>query len=163
MRLAIFYLFLFFMQSFWGAFLAPFPAPDLFLIAVLTLAWRIQPWQLILAAYGVGLFQDIAGNGFLGLHAFGLAGGAMAALLVRSQLSQTSFFEQSLAVLASVAGKWLAVMPLLIWQSGSWYILRGGLAVFPVEALFTMLFALWLLPWSSALMERTQLLRKELL
>ena len=163
MRLVFFYLFLFLFQSFWGAALAPYPAPDLFLIGVLTLLWRVPPWQLVLAAYGVGLLQDIVGSGYLGLHALGLAGGAMAALLVRSQLSRTSFFERSLAVLAAVGGKWLAVAPLLVWQSGSWYALRGALIVFPVEALFTLLFALLLLPWAEALMERTQLLRKELL
>ena len=163
MRLALFYLFLLFMQSFWGAWLAPYPAPDLFLIGVLTLLWRIAPWQFVLVAYGVGLLQDLLGSGYLGLHALGLAGGAMAALIVRSQLSQTSFFERSLAVLAAVAGKWLAVAPLLVWQSGTFYVLRGALDVFPVEALFTLLFALWLLPWAEALMERTRILRKELL
>ena len=143
--------------------MAPYPAPDLFLVGVLTLLWRLLPWQLVLLAYGVGLLQDVAGSGYLGLHALGLAGGAMAALLLRSQLSGTTFFERSLVVLAAVGGKWLAVAPLLVWQSGTWYSLRGALNVFPVEALFTLLAALLLLPWAKALMEKTQLLRKELL
>lgn len=163
MRLVVFYLLLFLGQSFWGASLAPYPAPDLFLIGVLTLLWRVQPWQLVLLAYGVGLLQDAFGGAYLGLHALGLAGGAMAALLVRAQLTETSFFERSLAVLAAVVGKWLSVAPLLVWQTGTFYALRGVLDLFPVEALFTLLFALWLLPWSEALMERTGLLRKELL
>ena len=163
MRLAFYYLLLVLGQSFWGAFTAPYPAPDLFLIGVLTLLWRVQPWQLILLAYGVGLLQDAFGGAYLGLHALGLAGGAMAALLVRSQLSQASFFERSLAVLAAVVGKWLAVAPLLVWQTGTFYALRGVLDIFPLEALFTLLFALLLLPWGEALMERTGILRKELL
>ncbi len=162
MRLVFYYLFLLLAQSFWGAALAPYPAPDLFLVAVLTLLWRLPPWQLVLLAYGIGLLQDAFGGAYLGLHALGLSGGAVAALLVRAQLSQTSFFERSLAVLAAVVGKWLAVAPLLVWQTGTFYALRGVLDIFPLEALFTLLFALWLLPWGEALMDRTGL-RKELL
>ncbi len=163
MRLAVFYVFLFLIQSFWSAWLAPYPAPDLFLLAVLTMLWRVAPWQLVLIGYGVGLLQDVVGNGHLGLHALGLSGGAMAALLARSQLSQTSWLERTLAVLAALLGKWLAVAPLIIWQTGTPYALQGVLGVLPLEALFTLLFAFWVLPWGEALMERTRLLRKELL
>ena len=163
MRLALFYLLIFFSQSFWGAWFAPLPAPDLFLLAVLTLLWRVSPWQLVLIGYGIGLLQDALSGGNFGLHALGLAGGAMGALLVRSQITQKSFLERSMAVLLAVAGKWLTVIPLLVWQSGNWTPLRGVLDVFPAEALFTILFALLLLPWGEALMERDRVLRKELL
>lgn len=163
MRLLVFYLFLFLMQTFWSAWLAPYPAPDLFLLAMLTLLWRIPGWQLVLIGYGAGLLQDIVGHGYLGLHALGVAGGAMGALVVRSQLSQTSWLERSLAVLAAVVGKWLAIAPLLVWQTGTLSSLGSALSIVPLEAVFTLLFAFWLLPWADALMERTQLLRKELL
>jgi rod shape-determining protein MreD len=163
MRLAVFYLFLFLVQSFWGAWLAPYPAPDLFLLAVLTLLWRIPAWQLVLVGYGVGLLQDVFGHGNLGLHALGLAGGAMGALIVRSQLSRTSWLERSLAVLAALLGKWLAMAPLIVWQTGSLFALGGLWRVLPLEIILTLLFALWVLPWAEALMERARVLRKELL
>lgn len=163
MRLVVFYLFLFLAQSFWGAWLAPYPAPDLFLIAMLTLLWRVAAWQLVLIGYGIGLIQDIFGYGPLGLHALGLAGGAMAAIITRAQLSQSSWLERGLAVLAALLGKWLALAPLVIWQSGTVYALRGVLEVLPLETAFTLLVAFWFLPWGEALMERSRLLRKELL
>lgn len=163
MRLAVFYLFLFLTQSFWGAWLAPYPAPDLFLIAMLTFLWRVPPWQLVLIGYGIGLVQDLFGYGHLGLHALGVAGGAMAAILTRAQLSQSNWLERGLVVLAALLGKWLTLIPFVIWQSGTFYAVRGVAAVVPLETLFTLLFALWLLPWGEALMERTRLLRKELL
>ena len=163
MRLAVFYLFLLLLQSFWSAALAPYPAPDLFLLALLTLLWRVAPWQLVLVGYGFGLLQDTLGHGQLGLHALGLAGAAMGALVVRAQLSRTRLLERALAVVAALLGKWLAVIPLLLWQTGSLASLRGVLGVLPLELLLTLILSLWILPWADALMERAQLLRKELL
>ena len=59
MRLVLFYLVLLVPQGFLSALLAPVPAPDLFLLAALTLLWRVQPWQLVLVAYGIGILQDM--------------------------------------------------------------------------------------------------------
>ncbi len=163
MRLALFYVILLAAQGFLGALLGPLPGPDLFLIAVLTLLWRLPPWQLVLAAYGVGLLQDIVGSGDLGLHAIGLAAAVLAASSIRAQLSQSGFFERMLIVLAAMAGKWVVVALLLVWLSGSPESLLGTAAVFAVETTFTVLAAALLLPWAEALIQRTALLRKELL
>ena len=163
MRLALFYLILLSIQGFLGAALSPLPGPDLFLVAVLTLLWRLQPWQLVVAAYGVGLLQDVVGSGNLGLHAIGLAAAALTASSVRAQLSQSGVFERILIVLAALAGKWLVTALLLVWLSGSPESLPRTAAVFAVETVFTIAAAAMVLPWADALIERNTLLRKELL
>lgn len=163
MQLALFYLLLLVLQGFLAALIAPLPAPDLFLIAVLTLLWRIQPWQLVLVAYGVGLLQDLVGHGTLGMHGLGLAGGVLLASLVRAQLNQARFFERLLVILSGLLGKWLVFSALLVWLSGSVNPLSEVFRVAPVETALTVILGLWLLPYAETLMERTTLLRKELL
>ncbi len=163
MRLLLFYLVLVIAQGFLAALMTPIPTPDLFMIAVLTLLWRIKPWQLVLTAYGIGLLQDVMGAGVLGIHAFALAGAALAASLVRAQLTQSGPFERSLVILAAEAGKWLVLAPLLVWLSGSAESLVRMAAVASVETVLTVGVGLLLLPWSAALLARSRLLRKELL
>lgn len=163
MRLVIFYLLLVVGQGFLSALLSPLPGPDLFLLAVLTLVSRLAPWQLVAAAYGIGLLQDVMGGGVLGLHALGLAAAAMGALVVSAQLSQAGFLERLLKLSAAIAGKWIAMTALVLWLSGN----LDALGRLPVVALFdagfTLIVGLWLLPWADALYERTAVLRKELL
>jgi len=163
MRLLLFYLVLVVAQGFLAALMTPIPTPDLFMIAVLTLLWRIQPWQLVLVAYGVGLLQDVMGAGVLGIHAFALAGAALAASIVRAQLTQSGLFERTLVILSAEAGKWIVLAPLLLWLSGSTESLVRVAAVASVEAVLTVGAGLLLLPWGAALLQRSRLLRKELL
>ena len=163
MRLLLFYLVLVIAQGFLAAVMTPIPTPDLFMIAVLTLLWRIQPWQLVLLAYGVGLLQDVMGAGVLGIHAFALAGAALAASIVRAQLTQSGLFERTLVILSAEAGKWIVLAPLLLWLSGSTEPLVRVAAVASVEAVLTVGAGLLLLPWGAALLQRSRLLRKELL
>ena len=163
MRLVVFYLLIVLGQGFLSAVLSPLPAPDLFLLAVLTLMGRLAPWQLVAAAYGIGLFQDLIGNGVLGLHAFSLAGAAMIAIFVTAQLSQVGFFERLIRLVAAVVGKWLALAGLVLWLSGTGQSLGSLLTVAIFDAGFTIIVGLWLLPWADALFERTAVLRKELL
>jgi rod shape-determining protein MreD len=160
MRLFFFYVLLLLIQGFLGTLLAPLAAPDLFLLAMMTLIWRFQAWQLVLAAYGIGLLQDVMGHGEWGIHAFGLAGAAMAASLLKAQLSQRGTFTRSLLFLAAFVGKWLAITPLLLWQTGTLGSLEGILRVMPVELFFTLLASLVIIPWGDALMERTLLVRR---
>lgn len=160
MRLFLFYFLLFIIQGFLGTLLAPWPAPDLFLLAMLTLIWRFQAWQLVVAGYAIGLLQDVIGHGEWGIHAFGLAGAAMAASVLKAQLSQRGTFTRSLLFLAAFVGKWLAITPLLLWQTGTLSSLGGILRVMPVELFFTLLASLVIIPWGDALMERTLLVRR---
>jgi rod shape-determining protein MreD len=160
MRLFFFYFLLLLIQGFLGTLLAPWPAPDLFLLALMTLIWRFQAWQLVLAGYGIGLLQDIIGHGEWGVHAFGLAGAALVTSLVKAQLSQRGLFTRSLLFLAAFAGKWLAVTPLVLWQTGTMSSLEGILRIMPIELFFTLLAGLIIIPWGDALIERTLLVRR---
>lgn len=163
MRVLVFYLLLLLTQGFLGALMSPLPSPDLFLVAVLTLMWRVTPWQLVLIGYGVGLLQDIVGHGVLGLHAFSLAGSALVASFLRAQLSQSGVFERLLVVLAAVAGKWLVMSGMVLWLSGSFDALGRVPLVVIFDAAFTLFVSVWMLPWADALFERASVLRKELL
>jgi rod shape-determining protein MreD len=161
--LALFYLVLVVAQGFLGALMAPVPPPDLFLIGVLTLLYRLPAWQLVLLGYGAGLIQDLVGHGALGVHALGLAGAALVASTVRLQLSHEGFLERSLAVLAASAGKWAVVAVLLAWLSGGTTTWPSVAAVAALDAAFTVVAAALVLPWGFALLARTKVLRKELL
>lgn len=159
----LFYLILIVAQGFFSSLLAPIPAPDFFLLAVLTLLWRIQPWQLVLVAYGVGLLQDVIGSGVLGTHAFALAAAALAGSMVRAQLSNTGVLERMLVVFVASLGKWVVMAGVVFWLSGSvagWGKV-GGVAL--VESVLTVAAGLIVLPWGSALLERSRVLQKELL
>ncbi len=163
MRIVAFYLLLVAGQGLLSATFGTLPAPDLFLIAMLTLLGRIAPWQLVLAAYGVGLLQDLVGFGVLGLHAIGLAAAALAATVVRMQLSGTGLLERLLIVMAAQAGKWLVASLLLVWLSGTPEEPVTLLAVAVTETVLTAALALLLLPLADSLLEKSKLLRKELL
>lgn len=152
MRLAAFYIVLLVLQGLLTAVMAPLPAPDLFLIAVLTLLPRMNAWQLVLAAYGIGLVQDLSGHGVIGMHSLALAGGALAAALVSMLLSQSGVMERVLTLLAGLAGKWLVMAGMLVWVSGTW----SSLASLPLTMLFDSVFTLALGVWLLGLAERLQ-------
>lgn len=163
MRLVLFYVLLLVAQGVVVILVAPLPAPDFFLLAVLSLLWRLPAWQLVIAGYGIGLLQDLMGYGELGFHALSLAGAALCASFVKAQLSQTGFFERVWLVVAALVGKWLVIIGLLLWLTRTGNPLLTISRVAPVEALFTLLLAMWLLPLAERLMEKSSLLRKELL
>ena len=163
MRLAIFYILLIVFQGLLAALFAPLPPPDLFLLAVLTLLWRLPPWQLVLVAYGVGLVQDMIGFGTLGLHGLGLAGAVLVASFVRAQFNQADLLERLLVIASALLGKWLVFTFLLLWLSGSAEPFSQVARVMPLESLFTLVVGLWLLPYAEILMERSRVLQKELL
>ncbi len=145
MRLVAFYLLLILAQGLLSALIAPLPAPDLFLIAVLTLLPRLGPWQLVLAGYGIGLLQDLSGHGVIGLHALGLAGAAMAAALVRAQLSQSGIAERVLTILTGLAGKWVVMALMLVWMTGDWSSLASLPSTLLFDGIFTLAVGIWLL------------------
>lgn len=159
MRLGFFYLLLFLIQGFLGTLLLPYPAPDLFLLSVMTLLWRVPSWQLVLIAYGIGLLQDAFGHGEWGIHALGLASAAMTASFLRAQLSQKGFFSRLLLVFAAFLGKWVVIIPLVMWQSGAFTVGSEVGKVMLIEGIFTLLSSMVVIPWGEALMERI-LLRK---
>ncbi len=163
MRLAIFYLTLFLLQAFTGAVAGDAPAPDFFLIAMLTLLGRIPLWQLLLAGYGVGLVQDLAGHGVLGVHAMGLAVAAYVASIARGQMSGQGPLERLLVLLAAHAGKWAAFLLLIGWLAGPPPIWTDLGVTFLLEGLLTAALGLLIVPWAHALMDRGKVLAEDYL
>ena len=104
---------------------AAIAAPDLFLLTGAGLAWRVRPAWALVAAYLVGLLQDVLGGGMLGLHAAGVAGGALLVLVVRRYFSNSGPVQGLLTVLAAVLGEWLAFLALTYW-------LRSDLVTVPL-------------------------------
>lgn len=98
--------------------------PDLFLLTGAALAWRWRPVGALLGAFAVGLLQDILGAGVLGLHASGLAGGALLVLAVRRWLPGGGWRRLALTVAAALAGQWLTFTILT-------YVLRTNLVTVP--------------------------------
>lgn len=154
MRIAAFYLTLLLAQGLLSGLFGTLPAPDLFLVAVLTWLGRLAPWQLLLAAYGVGLLQDVIGYGVLGSHAMQLAGAALAATAVRMQLSGSGVLERLVIVVAAQAGKWLVAFALLAWLSGEPVDGVRLVAVAVSETVLTSAVALAAWPWAEALLRR---------
>ena len=163
MRLAAFYLLLLVFQGLFGAVLAPLPAPDLFLVAALTLVPRMNPWLLVLAAYGIGLLQDLSGQGVLGMHALALAGGVLAAAAVTRLLSQSGFMERVLVLLAGLIGKWTVLSGMLVWLTGSWSSLATLPATLLFDSVFTLAAGVWLLGLAESLQPSPRGLSREVL
>ncbi|MEZ4608245.1 MAG: Rod shape-determining protein MreD [Deinococcales bacterium] len=162
MQLILFYIFLMALQGFLAVLVEPLPAPDMFLIAALTLLWRLSAWRIVLVAYGIGLLQDLTGHGQLGLHALGLSAGVLVASLVISQISQSGMLERLLVVLAASLGKWFIFLLLILWLAKR-DPLGEILRLAPLEIFFTLLISMIILPIADELLERNTFLRKELL
>ena len=110
----------------------------------------MQPWQLVLVAYGIGILQDVIGQGVLGMHAMALAGGGLAATFVRAQLTNSGALERLLVVFVAVVGKWAVMALLLAWLVGGPYSVDRLGAVAAVEGALTVLAGLAVLPAGSA-------------
>lgn len=149
-----FYVLLLVFQGLLSAVMAPLPAPDLFLVALLTLVPRVNPWQLVLAGFGIGLLQDLTGHGIMGLHAIGLAAAALVAAFVRAQLSQSGMAERLLTVVAALVGKWLAMAVMVVWLAGGWSALVSLPAVMLFDSGFTLAVGTWLLGMAENLQGR---------
>ena len=162
-RLLLFYLLLLILQGALTVLLAPWPTPDLFLLAMLTTLWRLPAWQLVVLGYGVGLLQDVMGHGALGFHALGLAGAALVASLARSLISHGGLLERLLIVGFAQIAKWLVFLILLWWLHEPGDVVGILTRIALPETVLTLLAAVWLLPWGEALVAKSSLFRKELL
>lgn len=138
MQLSLILLF-FVLQGLLAPLLSPWPPPDLLLLAALLLLGRRPLPQVVGLAYLLGLVQDTAGGGVLGLHALALAAGMfMAGLVLPSDLEpgRVGLGRLLLALLGALAGKW-AMLALLLGYLGQPAPLAEVLRVGPLEALVT--------------------------
>lgn len=123
---------------------AGIPTPDLFLLTGAALAWRLPPTWALLGAYGVGLGQDLLGSGMVGLHASGVAGGALLVLLVRRYFADSGVVQATLTVLVAVVGEWLAFLILTYWLRSELVTVAMLTRTVPLVFLGTLLlFPLW--------------------
>ncbi|RJF73884.1 Rod shape-determining protein MreD [Deinococcus cavernae] len=120
--------------------------PDLFLLTGAALAWRWRPTGALLGAFTVGLLQDILGAGALGLHAVGLAGGALLVLAVRRWLPGGGWRRLALTVAAALVGQWFTFTLLTYMLRTNLVTVPTLLKVVPMTFLTTFLIGWW---WES--------------
>nr|WP_221276898.1 Rod shape-determining protein MreD [Deinobacterium chartae] len=114
-------------------------APDLFLLTALILAARLPPTWGMLAAYGVGLTQDILGHGLLGLHAAALAGGTLLFYGVRQLLNSNTPLHEAAGIVVAVAGQWATFLILTYWLRSNLVTVSTLTLVLPLHLLLTLL------------------------
>ena len=162
LQLLIFYLLLLALQGVLSALLTTVPAPDLFLIAAVSVLWHLRPWQAVLVAFFIGLVQDLVGYGNFGVHAIGLATAVLVASIVATQIRQSGIFERLVIVVVALVAKWVVFFCIV-----SWFYNRNAmleiLQVAPLEIVFTVILSLIILPIVDAIMKRNGVLRRQFL
>ncbi|WP_027481989.1 rod shape-determining protein MreD [Deinococcus pimensis] len=112
--------------------------PDLFLLTAVALAFRLRPLPALLAGYGIGLVQDVLGQGLLGFHAAGVAGGVLLLLGVRKFLSDRGALQTLVTVAVATLGQWLAFLILTYWLRAGLVTVGTLTSVLPVALLTTL-------------------------
>ena len=147
MQLSLILLF-FVLQGLLTPLFVPWPPPDLLLLAALLPLGRRPLWQVVGLAYLLGLAQDAAGGGTMGLHALALAAGVFVAGVVLPpglELGRAGLGWQLPALLGALTGKWV-VLALLLGYLGQSASLASVLRVGPLEALLSAAFLCLLSP-----------------
>ncbi|WP_425147085.1 Rod shape-determining protein MreD [Deinococcus sp.] len=145
-RAVVYFLLLIGLQGALSRLLAPagVTPPNLFLLTGAAYALRLRSLPALLAAYAVGLLQDLLGHGLLGLHAAGLAGGALAVIGLRRFIGDAGVFQSILTVLSAMLGQWATFLILTYWLRGGLVTVDALRAVLPWELLLTALaYPLW--------------------
>jgi rod shape-determining protein MreD len=117
-----------------------FGPPDLFLLASLVLAARVKPVWGLLAAYGLGLVQDLVGHGLLGLHAIGLAGAVLLYYGLQRWLGRHTLLQETLGLLAALLGQWGSYLIVAAWLRDGLITPHTLVTIFPLEVLATLIF-----------------------
>ena len=162
LQLFIFYILLLAIQGVMSAVFTTVPTPDLFLIAALGVLWHFRPWNAVVFAFGIGLIQDLVGYGSLGFHALGLAAAVLVASIVVTQIRQSGFIERLIIVLVALVAKW-TVFFCIVSLFHNRNPLVEILQIAPLEAVFTVVLSLIILPIIDGLMKRNGILRREFL
>lgn len=123
---------------------------DLFLVLMLIYALRVPSGDARLAAFGIGLLQDISGQGPVGAAAVSFGLGAALLVLLRENLRTSLWVARFvLAIMASLVAQTLLAAYALFWLHAA---IGGGTLVLTVFAtsLVASLFAASLPPESDS-------------
>jgi len=126
------------------------PPPDLFFLLALVLAVRQTPSLGLLTAFALGLFQDLAYAGNLGVHAMGLLWAVYAYLWLSHFMHWEEPLGRFFIILMSFLTKWFGYMLVVYWLRFSLLSPTSFVQVFLPELLLTMLLSplfFWLSGW----------------
>ena len=113
-------------------------APDLIFLLVIYLSLQRQTLIGIWTAFFLGLLQDVAGGGILGLNAMLLLGLAYLALYLRQKFFQENFVSQILIILLFtflhqfLAFFWLNILLHTHFEFGRWITQALGMSLYHV-------------------------------
>jgi len=143
MRAGLLFLLTVFLSSFFSGLLPESVAPpDFWFLYVAAITPRLRPTTALVAAFGVGLFADLAGGGYLGLLAVGLVTAAYAIIGLSTWLHPEEPLSKAAILAGAYLAKWLGVFA-VVYVLGLFLIgpldFLGAVAS---EALLTALFAL---------------------
>ncbi len=83
--------------------------PDFWFLFVAALTSRVRPALALVLAFGVGLFADLAGGGYLGLMAVGLLMAAYAILGLSTWLHPEEILGRAAILAGAYLAKWFGV------------------------------------------------------
>jgi len=83
--------------------------PDFWFLFVAALTPRVRPVPALVLAFGVGLFADLAGGGYLGLMAVGLLMAAYAILGLSTWLHPEEILGRATILAGAYLAKWFGV------------------------------------------------------
>ncbi|HFB38988.1 MAG TPA: rod shape-determining protein MreD [Oceanithermus sp.] len=83
--------------------------PDFWFLFVAALTPRVRPALALVLAFGVGLFADLAGGGYLGLMAVGLLMAAYAILGLSTWLHPEEILGRAAILAGASLAKWFGV------------------------------------------------------
>jgi len=131
-----------FLASFFSGLLPDAVAPpDFWFLYVAALTPRLKPTAALLTAFGVGLFADLAGGGYLGLMAVGLVMAAYAILGLSTWLHPEEPLGRVVILSGAYLAKWFGIF-MVVYALGLFLVgpldFLGAIAS---EALLTALFA----------------------
>lgn len=140
MRAVAFVLIVLALQSALGVLLpSGFTQPDVFLLTALTISARVRPQVALWMAFGIGLLQDVLGQGLIGFHGAGIAAGVFASFFVRRFLSAETNLNHATAVLVAEVAKWLVFVILAYWTRSGLFSSLTLLNIFLPELITTLL------------------------
>jgi rod shape-determining protein MreD len=141
MRLVLVLLMVLVLQGVFGALVPPGFVSDLFLLAAIGLSARVGPVRGVAAGFVIGLVQDLAGFGAMGVHALGVAAGVFTALLTRGLISGGQKGYEVMLAVGGQIGKWLALILMLAWTQAPMSTGRALLEIALPETIVTALLA----------------------